>query len=263
MMVRRCLLTALMAWPAMLLAHGDVAHQDATLDSARYEQRIGHRIPSGLVFADESGQPLPLESLIGDQPLVLVMSWFDCPNLCPMVLDGLARSAARVDFMPGRDYRVAAVSIAPDEGPAQARALRAGLGDGAGSWALLTGSSGPIDRLAEAVGFRYAYDAEADRYAHPAGLVVIAPDGRVSRYLFGLSPDPNDLERALIDASQGQLGSVVQQIVLRCFRYNAESGSYSLAIWSGLRIAAVLTLGLLAMLVWWLHRRAQRSVVHG
>ncbi len=132
MMVRRCLLTALMAWPAMLLAHGDVAHQDATLDSARYEQRIGHRIPSGLVFADESGQPLPFESLIGGQPLVLVMSWFDCPNLCPMVLDGLARSAARVDFMPGRDYRVAAVSIAPDEGPAQARALRAGLGDGAG-----------------------------------------------------------------------------------------------------------------------------------
>ncbi|WP_348675777.1 SCO family protein [uncultured Abyssibacter sp.] len=244
-------------------AAGNVAEQNAALDGARFEQRIGESVPTGLRFTDVRGHVVALDALHDGRPLVLVMSWFNCPNLCPLVLDGLAVAAASVPFRAGEDYAVAAVGIAPDEGPDAALAMQSRLGTDTSHWYLLSGSKPQIDRLAQAVGFHYAYDAEQDRYAHPSGLVVIAPDGRISRYLFGLNPAPDDLERALIDAGDGRLGSVAQQVVLRCFRYNAATGQYSLAIWQLLRVAAAVVALLLMVLVWRLHRRSRRGMAHG
>lgn len=254
-MIRRVWLLALLLPVMAATAH---TNQEAILASVGFDQRIGAGIPAAAVFVDADGTSVPLTDLADGQPLLLVMSWFDCPNLCPMLLDGLASTTDELPFATDT-YRVAVVSIAPNEGADAADALRERLrgqyGPTVANWSFLTGSPPAIDALAEATGFRYAYDADSERYAHAAGIVVISPKGRINRYLFGMRPDPGDLRLALTEAGQGALGGPVEGILLRCYRFNPQTGTYNLAVMDLLRVGGSGSFLALAGLVLWLKRR--------
>ncbi|WP_347331437.1 SCO family protein [Marinimicrobium locisalis] len=234
------------------------APQQEALDSVNFRQQIGNVIPANLHFTASGGESLALHTLAEERPLVLVMSWFDCPHLCPMVLSHLATATSKLPFAKAR-YEVAVVSIDPEETPSQAQHTRAQLkrqhGDAVSDWHLLTGTRPAIGELAQAVGFQYAYDAERDRYAHPAGLVIVNPGGTIGRYLFGIRPEPGDLKLALVEAGEGKLGTPIDQLVLRCYRFDPESGRYNVAVIGTLRWVGGAFLLALAGLFLWLRRR--------
>lgn len=232
--------------------------QNETLEAVNFRQHIGEPLPAEVGFMNADGETVSLRALADDRPMVLIMSWYDCPHLCPMVLDHLATAATALPFSSNR-YQVAVVSIDPEETPTRARevhsTLKARHGDIVRDWQLLTGEPTAILQLAQVVGFEYVYDAERDRYAHPAGLVVVNPGGQIGRYLLGIRPEPTDLKLALVEAGQGKLGTTVDQLVLRCYQFNPETGRYNFAVvgtlqWVGGGFALAL-----GGLVFWLYRR--------
>lgn len=263
MTARWPILALMVACLAAAFAPNAAGHesQRQILDAIAFEQHIGEILPANLRFREADGAPVQLGALTAGRPLVLILAWYSCPNLCSLVLDQVAVATSGLPFAAD-DYRVVVVSIAPAEGPADARRMRERLrglhGVTIDNWHLLTGDKRAIDALAEAIGFHYVYDAERDRYAHPAGMVIVAPGGRISRYLFGLRPQSSDLRLALLDAGQGKLGSPVDQILLRCFRFDPETGQYSLAVMNVLRVAGGGTVLALGGLVFWLRRRERR-----
>ncbi|MBB3230944.1 SCO family protein [Halomonas stenophila] len=235
--------------------------QQAMIGKVDYQQHVGAPLPGALRFRDAQGDIVTLDTLTRDKPLVLAMAWYHCPQLCPMLLDRLATATEGLPF--DRDaYRVAVVSIAPDEGPRDARRIERELhrrhGEAVDGWQLLSGRQPAIEALAESIGFRYAYDDTTGQYAHPAGLVVVAPGGTISQYLFGVRPDTPDLRLALTEAGQGEIGTPVDRVLLRCYRYDPETGRYSLAVMNLLRVAGGgSALALLGAVIWM--RRRERS----
>lgn len=236
----------------------DAKTAEQRLKQVAFEQRIGEPLPQDITFLDRHGEPVAIGQLAKGKPMVLVMSWFDCPNLCPMLLGRLAETAEKLAFDPN-EYQVVTVSIDPEEGPQEAQAVERRMASRNGelvqNWRFLTGDRAAIDRLADAVGFEYVYDAGHDRYAHPAGLVIVDPDGTINRYLFGIDPKAPDLRLALLDAAKGNMGSPVDQVVLRCYRFNVESGQYNLAVMRLLQASGGLFLAAMVVVFFWLRRR--------
>lgn len=236
----------------------EAATQQDRLDSVAFEQRIGKPLATEGQFLNADAEPLSLTALADDRPMILVMSWFNCPDLCPMVLDHLAAATQELGF-PESGYQVAVVSIAPDETPTDAKQLHLQLrqrqGETVAGWQFLSGGAGAIEATAQSVGFNYSYDAERDRYAHPAGLVVIAPGGTISRYLFDIRPGLPDLKLALMEAAQGSLGSPAEQILLRCYRFDPETGQYNLAVIRLLQVVGGAFVGGLGVLIFYLRVR--------
>src|SRR5687767_3806777 len=188
------------AWlPILLMLAPVVAAGDdipAPLDEVRIEQRLGSQLSGDLVFRDERGQPVRLGTYFGDKPVVLVLAYFRCPRLCSLVLQGLVDSSNRMSLAAGRDYQVLVVSFDHREGPAIASARKQVLleqlarpGEGAG-WAFLTGKQAAIKKLAAEVGFRYVYDSSRDEFRHASAIMLLTPEGKVARYLFGVDYPP-------------------------------------------------------------------------
>lgn len=229
--------------------------QPDPLKAAQFDQRLDARIPLALGFRDESGQAVPLARYFGRTPVVLSLVYFDCPNLCTYVLNGQVKSFLALPYALGADFSALSISIDPHETPSLARAKKATYlkryahpGSGAG-WHFLTGDEATIRRLADAVGFHYAYDRESRQYAHPSGIVVLTPDGQVSRYLYGIEYDPIQLKLALMDASRGRIGTPIDQVLLRCYHYDPKAGRYSLVVINVLQGAGIATALLLAGLI--------------
>jgi protein SCO1/2 len=218
------------------------------LEKVAFEQRIGEGVPLDLELFDETGRPVRLGELFGERPVALSLVYYECPMLCPMTLDGLARSLKGIAFDPGRDFEVVVVSFDPREGAAEAAEAERRLVDRygrAGTEAglhFLTGGEEAIAALTEAVGFRYQYDAARGEYAHGTGLVLLTPEGRIARYFFGIEYPPRDLRLGLVEAGEGRLGNPVDQVLLYCYHYDPVVGKYSAATMNLLRAAAALTL---------------------
>lgn len=224
-----------------------------------FDQRLGEPIPLDLVFRDESGQPIELGSYVHTRPIILTLNYFDCANLCPLTIESLAGGLSDLPFTLGEQFSVLSVSIDPRESPELAAAkkpiylrpyARPGVERG---WHFLTGEQGAIERLTRAVGFRYAYDADQDQYAHPAGIVVLTPGGRVARYLYGLDYSPTDLRLALVEAAEQWIGSAIDQALLLCYHYDPATGRYTPAVLGAVRLAGaatVLGVGALLGLLW-------------
>lgn len=236
----------------------------AALAQVAFEQRIGDNVPLDLELTDESGRPVRLGELFGERPVALALVYFRCPMLCPMTLDGLARSLKGIAFDAGSDFEVVVVSFDPREGPAEAteaenRLLesygRAGAEDGVH---FLTGGPEAIAALTDAVGFRYQYDEERGEYAHGTGLVLLTPEGRIARYFFGIEYPPRDLRLGLVEAGEGRLGNPIDQALLYCYHYDPVVGRYSAATMNLLRIAAALTLLALGTFIAVMLRRDRR-----
>lgn len=239
------------------------------LKEVRIDQKLDSPVPLDLPFTDEQGRDVVLGDYFGKRPVVLALVYYECPMLCTQVLNGLFSSMEPVKIDAGRDFDLVVVSFDPGETPAMALAKKAGYvkhyqrPTADAGIHFLTGRQTSIDRLADAVGFRYVYDEAIDQYAHPAAISVLTAQGKVSKYLYGVEFAPLDFRFAVTAAGEGQIGTLVDQALLYCFHYDPATGKYSLAIMSFVRIGAVLTMvGLGAFLFVNLRRdRRQRTAV--
>lgn len=218
------------------------------------DQKLNAKLPLDAEFSDEQGAPVKLGQFFGPRPVVLALVYYTCPMLCTQVLSGLAGSLQGVTFTVGKEYEVVIVSFNPGETPAMAverknnfvsRYIRAA---DASHIHFLTGRETSIKALTSAVGFRYVFDQASGQYAHPASIMVVTPDGRMSRYLYGVEFAPRDLKLALVEASAGKVGTMVDQALLLCYHYDPETGRYGLVIMNFVRAGGALTV--LAMGLW-------------
>ena len=232
------------------------------------EQRLNHPLPLELEFRDEAGRTVRLGDYFGERPVVLALVYYRCPQLCPMVLTGMVKSLRTLSFEAGQEFEVVTVSIDPSETPeiaAEKKRLLLRQYDRPGTeagWHLLTGEEAAIQRLAEAVGFRYFYDPNTKLYAHAAGLMLATPEGRLARYFYGIEHSGRDLRLGLVEASQNRIGSVVDQVLLYCYHYDPTTGKYGLVIMNTLRVAGlatVLALGIFLVVSLRRERRQARA----
>ena len=229
------------------------------------EEHLGAPLPLALPFVDENGRPVRLGDYFHDgKPVVLVLAYFRCPMLCDLVLRGVAQSLGRQHLVLGRDYRALTVSIDPKDTPAGARlkqhTLLQAFGelDAAANWPFVTGANDSIAPLAARLGFQYAYDPKSDQYAHPAVAFVITPNGRISRYLYGVKFRPLDVRLALDEAAHGQIGGIVDRVLLCCFQYDPATRRYGWYVSGVLRGGAALTLVLVGGMLGLFWRREWR-----
>ncbi|MBA2919456.1 SCO family protein [Sphingomonas sp. MAH-20] len=224
--------------------------QPAQFGALAFRQHPGAQVPLDTVLRDERGRPVRLGALLANKPAVLVLEYLHCPNLCGLVLSGLVRDLKAAGLQPGRDLQFVAISIDPSEGPADAARARAGyLGKDANpaGWHFLTGPEAEVRRVADAVGFRYQFDKTIGQYAHPAGFVVLTPDGRIARYLLGFEHDPATLKTAVAEAARDQVEPPAHPLLLLCFGYDPQAGTIAYTAMQALRIAAVAAVVALAL----------------
>jgi len=244
------------------------AKPGGVLADVGFDQKLDTQIPLTLKFRDESGREVQLSDYFGKRPVILTLSYADCPLLCSQVLSGLARSLRPLKYSIGKEFDVINVSIDPEETPERAlkqkntyvrRYNREGAAAG---WHFLTGDKESIAALAKSVGFRFKYSERTGSYAHAAGMVFLTPAGRVARYIYGVEPEARELEYALMDASIGKIGSPIKKMVLYCYEYDPTTGKYTFAVMSMIRIFGVATaLGLAIFMIVMLRRdrRATRA----
>jgi len=235
------------------------------LQEVGLDQKLNAQIPLNLTFKDESGRTVKLGDYFGKRPVILTLNYFECPMLCTEVLNGLTGALTTLNFSIGKDFDVVTVSFNPRDTPELASAKKANYvrryrRDGAAEgWHFLTGNEPEISVLTRAVGFRYAYNKAVGEYAHASGIMVVTPDGRLSRYFYGIEYGPRDLKLALMESADRKIGSPVDQLLLACFHYDPASGKYSLAVMRVVRTAGVATLLMIGGTVVMLRRRERRG----
>jgi len=228
------------------------------------DQKIGQQLPLDLTFTNEVGGQVRLGEFFTGRPVVLALAYYDCPMLCTQVLNGMTGALKTLSFDAGKDFDVVVVSIDPKDNFRLAANKKAayveqyGRPASAAGFHFLTGAETSIKPLADALGFRYAYDANIKQYAHGAAIYVATPKGIVSRYLLGIDFAPRDLRLALVEASNNVLGSVADQVLLLCYHYDPSTGKYGAATINAVRVGFVATVtGFLAFL--FVSLRGERS----
>jgi len=271
--VRRLALGALLAaWPAVASAQLGPAppplplgEKPQILQEIGFDQKLGAKLPLEIELVDENGRSVRLGDYFGERPVVLSLVYYECPMLCTVSLNGLARALNVLALVPSQDFEVLTVSFDPSEGPDLAAAKKKSYLAGqekpqaAHGWHFLTGSRESVARLTRAVGFRYEWDEETRQWAHPAGIMVVSPEGVITHYLYGVEYSPKDLRLALVDSANGRIGNVVDQALLLCFQYDPSRGRYSAAIINIVRIGGVLTVLGMAGLIFFLSQRRRRA----
>jgi len=229
------------------------------------KQKLDSQIPLDLVFKDETGDAKPLRVYFGDKPVLLSLVYFKCASVCPMSMRETTLALSRLPLKPGTDYNVLVVSFDPKDTPEAAAEQkvkyskefrREGFGDG---FHFLTGSQDAISKLTEAVGWKYAWDQRTQQFAHAAGIMVATPEGKLSRYFYGIAYASPDVRMALVEASQHKIGSPADYILLFCFHYDETQGKYTLAITNILKLAGALTVLLLGGLIYILMRNEKKE----
>jgi protein SCO1/2 len=243
---------------ALLLLCGAALAQVGTtwrpkiLRNVGIDQKMGAQVPLDLPFQDELGHPVTLRQFSG-KPVILALVYYQCPSLCNMVLNGLMRSARTLDLSAGQDFEIVAVSFDPRETPQMALAKKATYLKGYKrtrtdqGWHFLTGPGASSRALADAVGFHFAYDSVTNQFAHGSGIILLTPQGRVTKYFYGIEYPDRDLRLGLIEASNGEIGSPVDQVLLYCYHYDPSNGKYGMVIMNVLRLGGLLTVGALGL----------------
>jgi protein SCO1/2 len=219
----------------------------APLREIGFDQKLDQPLPLDTTFSDEEGREVRIGRYFGAKPVVLGFVYYDCPMLCGQIIGALTSALRTMSLDAGRDFEVVLVSFDPRETPALAAAKKAEYlarydrtGAAAG-WHFLTGQPASIERLTQAAGFRYAWDEPTKQFAHPAGLIIVTPDGRPARYLFGIEYGARDVRLALVEASQGKVGSPVDSFLLYCYHYDPMTGRYGFLVMRAIRIAGAAT----------------------
>ena len=244
----------------------------AFLKKAGIRQNLGNQLPLSDHFVDSSGADVPLGAYFEHRPVVVALVYYKCRMLCPQVLSGLARTLRQVNFTPGKDYDIVVASIDPADTPADGAAEKVRFLDslgapGAGSSVhFLTGQQASITDLASATGFNYVRvpgpDGKMDQFAHSSVIMIATPDGRMSKYLFGIDYQPRDVRLAVIEASNHHIGSVSDLILLYCCNYSPSAGKYTVSILRVMGLAAMGSLFMLVALLYALSRKPKQTATH-
>jgi protein SCO1/2 len=258
---------------AAVLSVGLACAQDRIEPVPKALQRVGivekldAALPLALTFTDDRGRDVTLGSYFRPgRPVVLTLNYYRCPMLCTLELNGLVDAMKGLGWAPGDEYEVVTVSFDPREKTALARAKKLSYLESLGrpqaeaGWHFLTGTAGSVDALSQAVGFAAEYDKDTDQYGHAAVIMVVTPEGRLSRYLYGVRFAPETLKLALVEASKGAIGSSWERFLLYCYHYDPDRGSYSLAALAFVRAGGVLTMLALASVIgaFWIRERKGR-----
>jgi protein SCO1/2 len=239
----------------------------AHLENVGIEQHLDAQIPADLTFRDETGKAVRLADYFGRKPLILDLAYYNCTMLCGEVLSGLTGAMKMVKFDVGNQFDVITVSFDPRETPELAAVKkkeyihRYGRPGAAAGWHFLTGQADAINALTRAVGFQYQYDPKIDQFAHATAIMVLTPEGRISRYFYGMDFPPKDLRMGLVEASEGKIGNAVDQVLLYCYHYDPATGKYGAIVANILKVAAAITiliLGLFLFLMFRLERSVER-----
>ena len=242
------------------------------LENVGIEQHLDTQVPPDLTFRDETGKTVKLGDYSGHKPLILNLVYYNCTMLCGEALAGLSSAMRLVKFDVGNEFDVVTVSFDPRETPGMAAAKkkdyvkRYGRANAAAGWHFLTGQPDSINALTKAVGFQYQYDPKTNQYAHATAIMVLTPQGRISRYFYGVDFPPKDLRMGLVEASQGKIGNAVDAVLLYCYHYNPETGKYGAMVANILRLAAaatILIMGSFLFILWRLDLSVPRRTVQG
>jgi protein SCO1 len=267
-------LAAIFAAPAGVSAQGPLPQQEpgdpasakpGLLAKIGIDQRLDEQVPLHLPFVDETGRDVKLGDYFGKRPVLLALVYYECPMLCTQVLNGVTGALKVLSFDVGKEFDVVAVSINPKEGPGLAAAKkkayleRYGRPETADGWHFLTGREENIRALANAVGFRYAYDEEIKQYAHGAGVELLTPKGRIARYFYGIEYAPRDIRLGIVEASEERIGSAIDSVLLLCYHYDPKTGKYGATAMTMVRIGAVLTMMGFALFLYTALRRERAS----
>ena len=218
------------------------------LEQVGIDPHLNGQVPLDLNFLDEHGQPVQLRQYFGEKPVIITMVYYTCPMLCTQVLAGLTAAMNGMSgFTVGREFNIVTVSFDPKDTPQAAleakeryvkRYRRAGSEQG---WHFLVGRKEQIDALAQALGFRYAWDQENNQYAHASAIMLLTPDGHIAQYRYGIEYAPREIRLGLVEASKGKIGTLVDKLVLYCYHYDPRQGRYGAAIFNILRLSALVT----------------------
>jgi len=239
------------------------------LEDVEVVEKLGAQVPLDLTFQDENGRVVALGDYFdGERPVILTLNYYSCPMLCTLQLNGLVDGLRAMDWTPGDEFEMVTVSINPTETPRLARLKKqAYIEDyqrpaAAEGWHFLVGDKAHIEDLAETVGFGYQYDEETHQYAHAAVTYIVMPDGKLSRNLYGVLYDPQTIRLSLVEATEGKVGSSLDQVLLFCFHFDPEAGRYSMAAFNVMRAGAVLVMCVFGLSLggyWMRERRRPRK----
>jgi protein SCO1 len=237
------------------------------LENVGIEQHLDAQVPPDLGFTDDTGRGVKLGDYFGKKPLILNLVYYKCPMLCGEALAGLSASMKMIKFDVGNEFEVVTVSFNPKETTADAAAKKSefvkryGRPGAAAGWHFLTGSAESINSLTKAVGFQYQYDAARNQYAHATAIMVLTPQGHISRYFYGVDFPPKDLRMGLVEASHEKIGNAVDQVLLYCYHYDPATGKYGAMVSNMLKLGGGLTIvfvGGLLLILFRLERIAPR-----
>ncbi len=219
-----------------------------SLKEITIEQRLNSQLPLDMPFVDEHGAAVKLGDYFGKRPVVLALVYYECPMLCTQILNGMVRSAKVIGLTPGVDYDVVALSFDARETAKNAMAKKAvymkdyGHPETANGWHFLTGTPESIKAVTDQVGFRYKWDAHTAQFAHASAIYVITPQGKLSKYFYGIEYSPKDMRLGLVEASHNKIGNVSDQILLFCYHFDPTSAKYTPVALGILRVAGAATL---------------------
>jgi protein SCO1/2 len=231
------------------------------LKNVGIQQNLNQQIPPDLVFKDDLGRSVQLREYFGKKPIILNLVYYNCPMLCGEVLSGLVNSLRMMKFDVGKEFDVVTVSFDPHETPEMAankkaeflkRYKRTAAEPG---WHFLVGDQSAIDALTKAAGFQYQYDEKTKQFAHATAIMILTPEGKIAQYYYGVEYPPKDLRLGLVEAGQGKIGNVVDQLLLYCYHYDPEQGRYSAVILRVVRLAGVATMLFLGSFIFLMIRR--------
>ena len=230
------------------------------------EQKLDSQVPLDLAFKDETGRDIKLHEYFHQgRPIILVLAYYECPMLCTQVLNGLVTTLRPLKFNVGQEFDVVVVSFDPKETPGLARDKKAAYVDDykrpgtERGWHFLTGSQASIEAITNAVGFKYKYDEAIDQYAHAAGITVLTPEGKVSRYFYGIEYSTRDLRMGLVDASANKIGTLADRVMYLCYHYDPSTGQYGLLTMRLLKAGGLLTMATLGTFWAVMIRRERRK----
>ncbi len=234
------------------------------LEDVEVVEKLGAQVPLDLPFQDENGRVVTLGDYFdGERPVILTLNYYSCPMLCTLQLNGLIDAMKMMEWTPGQEFEWVTVSINPTETPRLARLKKQAYIEeyerpaAAEGWHFLVGDKVHIDDLAETVGFGYQYDEATNQYAHAAVTYIVMPDGKISRNLYGVLYDPQTIRLSLVEATEGKVGSSLDQVLLFCFHFDPEQGRYSMAAFNVMRAGALMVMAVFGISLggYWIRER--------
>lgn len=249
----------------------DPAHQvPGMLKDVSFRQQLDEQLPLDAAFKDEAGRDVRLGDYFKTgKPVVLAFVYYQCTMLCTQVMNGISSALKALTFKPGQDFDVVLVSFDPRDTPQAATEKKAAhlqywsAESTAGGWHFLTGTETEIRRATQAAGFSYQWDERNQQFAHVSGVLVTTPDGRLSRYFYGIEYSPKELRLALVESGKGAIGSKIDELLLYCFHYDPESGRYGVVVMNLIRLGGVVTVALVAGFIVLMRRRETRTTAEG